>query len=41
MQNHFQPLLRSIKILVDLITVYLFITWSYEGLSFLARSMFQ
>ena len=36
---YLNPLLRSIKVLVDLVTVYLFITWTYQGLTFLIESI--
>lgn len=39
--NNLEALIKSITTLTNLVTTYLFITWSYEGLSFLARSLFQ
>ena len=33
-----EKLVSSITTLVNLVIVYLFITWSYQGLAFLARS---
>mgnify|MGYP001191952923 FL=1 len=34
------PLVKSAKTLIDLVTVYLFITWTYAGIDFLIRSIF-
>ena len=34
-----EKLISSITTLINLVTLYLFVTWSYEGLAFLARSL--
>ena len=39
--NELHTLLKALTTLTNLVTTYLFITWSYEGLTFLARSLFS
>ena len=36
-----EPLIKALTALTHLITLYLFITWSYQGLSFLLGSVFR
>jgi hypothetical protein len=33
------PLLKSIKGLVDLVTIYLFVTWSSQAIEFVLRNI--
>lgn len=40
-QMNFEPLLKAVTVLVQLVTIYLLITWTYQGLDFVARSIFQ
>ncbi len=34
---YINPVLKSLKTLIDLVTLYLFITWTYQGILFLMR----
>ena len=38
--RNLDPLLKSVKNLLDLAFIYLFITWTYQGMDFVIRSLF-